>query len=613
MAISEYSNPVQNSLESYVPMPLDMMLRAGQATQERYNQSQDLDSATQSGLASIEAKAPAYQQYVQTTVGNYKNDMSNLIDKYNGRVDDPQFQREQRQVINKYKNDPNWQVIKQGNQNISMDQEIAAKLRAEGKQVINPTLSFKGVDTKGNLSAYTPGVKEVNTIEDWDKALQIAHGSMQFDGKGFNTNIHSLANARATITNDVANNGPQTRDLIQSYVEQGYTPEQAKQAVLNNVSTLANKYGVVKTRDEGYFSNALQQESINQATKYHGEELQNKLDIAKIRAAALLAAAKLRHNGGAGSTEANTPYATPANNATVDLGNNLRAFVADESSQPIGTSINSQKVEGKYFQIGDGGSRKLDNNGITKQTGGFTINKGTVVGAKNIWVTENGNLAAGGKDYQVTQKIDPKTGQLDNYLGNQKVHKQTVIEYNDAAGFSGSSAVSTEDKNRSSWRPTTYYRLANRDEAITHMGADNAYYEGKNQNNSFNNMSVKVVSKDPTGNGDDIVKPGKQFSIPESKIQEAINWDGEGLDPEKKEQLRNQIHQAINQANDKGVSKSVFESLRKIASDEYHDKIYHSKVIAPQAKYKNNNKTQGAIDPTYNDQDIESQINQIGD
>lgn len=589
MAISEYSSPVQNTLEQYVPLPLDMMMKAGAATQERYNQSQDLDTSTQSGLASIEARSSGYQNYVNNAVSSYKDQMSSLIDKYNGRIDDPQFQREQKQVINKYKNDPNWQVIKQGNQNIQMDQEIAAKLRAEGKLVLNPTTRFNGLDAKGNLSAYTPGVKEVNTLDEWDKALQIAHGSMSFDGKGYNTNEGNLGRAKAAIISDMANNGPQTKDLLDAYKEQGYTDEQARQAVANNVSTMANKYGKVRTRDEGYFSNILQSESTAQTAKFHSDDEKNKKDIAAAHDAAMIERARImanKHKNNDG-TDVVTPYAVPANNAPFMIGgNNVRGYVADQSNIPINADIKyPTQVAGKFFKIDPNGNS--DDN-LQRQAGGFKVNQGSIVGAKNIWVTEAGNIAAGGKDYGVTQKADPKTGKVENYLGNQKVHKQTVIEYNDA----NSEGKSSLEGDHGSWKPVSYYRLANKDEAIRFMGPNEASYEEKNKGNDFYNASIKA-------NSDGTVVSTKKFKYPSpSKIAEIAHYSGQDAN-----QLLQSIHQDIDNLNSKGIDKGKFEQLRQMLDDNFTDNLYHQNVIVPQ--FSNQGKTKGINpidDTTYGEQ-----------
>lgn len=584
MAISEYSTPVQNTLEQYIPVPLDQMMRAGQATQQRYDQSQDLDSSTQSGLASIEARSSGYQQYVNNAVSSYKNDMSSLVDKYNGRIDDPQFQREQKQVINKYKNDPNWQVIKQGNQNIQMDQEIAAKLRAEGKLVLNPTSKFTGTDKSGNLTAYTPGVKEVNTLDDWDKALQIAHGSMNFDGKGYNTNKYNLGRAKSAILTDITNNGPQTRDLMQAYQEQGYTPEQAKQAVLSNVGTMANKYGEVKTRDEGYFSNILQGESIRQNAKFHNDEIQSRKDIASAHDAAMIERARImasKHKNPDGS-DVITPYAVPTNNSPIAAGSdNLRAYTADQSNVPINADIKyPTNVSGKYFKIDP--KESSEQNKIN-QTGGFKVNQGSIVGAKNIWVTEGGNLVVGGKDYSVTQKTDPKTGKIENYLGNQKVHKQTVIEYNDA----NSEGKSGAEGDHGSWKPVSYYKLANKDEAIRFMGPQAASYEEKNKNNQFYNASIKQ-------NTDGTVSANQKFKYPNiNKIAEIAHYTGSDVN-----QLQQSIKQDIDQLNSKGISKDKFEQLRQMLDDNFTDSLYHQNVIVPQFSNPTKTKSINPIDDT---------------
>lgn len=595
MAISQYSNPIQNTLEQYVPLPLEMMMKAGQATQQRYDQSQDLDTSTQSGLASIEARAPGYQQYVQNTVGNYKNDMSSLIDKYNGRIDDPQFQREQKQVINKYKNDPNWNIIKNSNEAIKTDQDISAKLRAEGKLVINPTLGFNGLDNSGNLQQYQGGVKQVNTLDDWEKGLALAHGSMQFDGRGFNTNARSLDAARQAILSDVANNGPQTKDLITAYTQQGLTPEQAKAAVIGNVGTLVNKYGVVKTRDEGYFSNQIARDNMALTEKYHKDALDEKRDAFKANNDTKLAIAYMKAHGRNGDgSPIITPYAIPTNNQPIKTGSedNLRGYVAAVSNTPMNEAIKGSTINGQYFGLDP--NQKSEKN-LTRRAGSFTINDGIKTGVKNVWVTEQGNLVTGGKNYPVTQKTDPKTGEVYNWMGKdanngQRVRQQTVIEYTErnSANTGGNSITTT---------PKTYLKLANKDEAIKYMGADNAFYSGKNANSSFHNLGVNIVKKGTNGS-DDIIKPTRNISIPNNKIIEAANYEYQ--DPDQRLKFIQQVQNAIKLANTSGIDKTSFEQLRKLESDDYHDEIYHNNQIAPQ--FQNQSKTK-ALQPVDNSSD----------
>lgn len=570
--INQYSNPVQNTLEQYIPLPFDTLMRAGAATQQRYNAAEDLDTSTLSGIASTETRAAGYKNFVQSTLSNYKNDMSGLIDKYNGRLDDPQFQREQKQVINKYKNDPNWQVIKTGNENIKLDQDIAAKLRAEGKLVINPAKSFTGADDRGNLLDYTPGVKEVNTLDNWENAYKIAHGSMQFDGSGYDTNKNSLNAARTAILGQIKTGAPEVRDLIQAYTEQGLTPEQAQSAIVNSIDTLTNKYGVVKQRNAGYFNDILQREQMNQNLKIAMMNDETRRENEKLKAAAKLGKAKPE-------SVVNTPYAVPVNNETFKAGkDNLLGYVSERSSLPINQPIKSaQTFSGKYFKVDPEGEGKLNGQA---QKGGFRINNGVVQGVENIYVTDGGNMVIGGKDnYSVFQKTDPKTGKVENYFGNpktqegQRVHKATAVKYIDN-NAKGAGKDSPKDI-------ATYYRLANRDEAIKYMGAENAFYEGKNKNNPFN--SIKLEGDNNT------VRTRNKITISDSKIKEVAAV--EGVD---EQQLKTTINSYLKDLNTKGIPKEAYEKLREIFDDNYSDEIYHKNVITP--LLQNQGKLQ-AIDP----------------
>lgn len=467
-----YFTGVNQTLEEYIPMPMDMLLKAGQAVQGRYDQSIADDSAMETGLASIQAKAPAYKEYVNNMLNSYKGEMSSLIDKYGGKLENPEFIRDQKKVINRFKNDPNWTTITEGNKAIERTQEIEAKLKAEGKLFISPLAQFQGKDTQGNLTAFSGSPEAVNTLEDWESAYKIAHASTQDIGNK-TTNRVSLNNARQAMLNDIKAGGVQSSKLIQAYVQQGMTPEQAKASVLSNVNNLVNKYGVDEKFNTGLMSLQHQIYDSNRNFNYRKDrdekEDQLKRDIAAMKAAGKSAQPVLTPSFDGFATRMGSVASVVTKDEDNKIVSTKHVFGSGKSANGIQSrSIANETVSGKIYDLSSGSYRPVNQS--------IDIKDGVEIGTKNVWVKEeNGELIM--MDTNATPKLTYINGKAHiTSKGKQiPVVERTVKEYSyDVnAGKKGVDAPDPELK--------TFFRLANPEEAIDQMGYSNASYEGMGQ------------------------------------------------------------------------------------------------------------------------------------
>lgn len=252
MAISRFSIPLNNTLQQYVPLPLDTIFQAAQATQNRYDTGVANDEAMQTGIASTEALAPAYKEFVNTTLNNYRKDSGELLSKYNNRFDDPEFQREQRSMLNRYKNDPRWSLIKSENEKIKADLAIANKLRAEGKKVFNPIPRFQGYNPDGSLKEYTPGVREVTAWDDLGKDFEKSWQSIETDKFGNKTNLNNLNRTAKVWEKDADELGPLTSDMYAVLEQNGLSREEAKKSIKSEIRSQLNNFGVRSDKDHFY-------------------------------------------------------------------------------------------------------------------------------------------------------------------------------------------------------------------------------------------------------------------------------------------------------------------------------------------------------------------------
>lgn len=246
MAINRYTQGINNSLEQYVPLPFQEMMQAGQMIQQRGDLAEQQNMQTEFGLSSMEALAPAYKEFVNSYVNDYRKQSAELLDKVGGNTSNPDFVRGIKRLNTQFTSDPRLQIIKQGNEQIKQNQQIAAKMQAEGRLFINP--EFTGKDDQGNLIANPGQIQGVNTLDEWTKAGAIAHSSMINDGKGTVSNRSNLNSWKKAVLSDVDGQNK----LRQAYISQGYTPIEAQKAVENKIQGMINQFGVRSDRDWAY-------------------------------------------------------------------------------------------------------------------------------------------------------------------------------------------------------------------------------------------------------------------------------------------------------------------------------------------------------------------------
>jgi len=458
MAINKYSNPIQQTQEQYVGLPFEEMLRAGQAIQARGDAADLQNTQVQSGLSSMEALAPGYSQFRDKFANDFKSQASKLLDQYGGNTSNPEFIRASRKLNMQYANDPRLQTIKQGNELYKQNQQIAAKMQAEGKLFLQP--KFTGVDANGNITANVPGVQAVNTLEDWTKAGAIAHESMEDIGTN-TTNSRNLGNWKKTIQSDTE--GKQR--LTEAYIQQGLSPERAKQAVENNIKGLVNQYGKVSKVNTGLLNLYQNQEEF----AYRKSQDRAKLDIDRFKAET----ARLKATG-KGAKEEDIIKAPSFNEFTgrvgsiaevpLDAKGEKNVYVFGSGASQYGTAnleIKNQKVSGKIYDISDG---KLD-----PTSKSVDVKSGTLKGYVNAWVdAKTGKLLATPTNTS-KPRIETINGKSYAYKDGKpyEVQQRTMAEYN--------YLDKTDDKEGSL---KTFYKAAAPKDAMREMGYSNAYYEG---------------------------------------------------------------------------------------------------------------------------------------
>ena len=227
-AINRYTNPLGQSLEQYVPIPFQEMSAAGAAIQQRGDLAEQQQMQQEIGLASMEALAPAYAKFRDTFVNDYKTKAGALLEKYKN-PSDPEFIRESRKLNLTFAADPRLQTIKQGNEFIKGQQKIAQELSAKGIKAIDPNRNFTGVDANGRLIVPTGNIRGTNFDEDLTKSFLQIRDNMVDNGKGWKTNQPNIDNLAKNMLANIDSN-PITRDAQDYYMQQGMSPQQARQA-----------------------------------------------------------------------------------------------------------------------------------------------------------------------------------------------------------------------------------------------------------------------------------------------------------------------------------------------------------------------------------------------
>lgn len=462
--INRYSKAINNTKEEYVGLPLDMMMEAAKAIQERGDRAEQERDATKLGLASIVAKAPGHRQVVDKFVQDFNTESAAALDKVGMNTSNPEFKREIARIKLKYAADPRLQVIKDANEKITMNDQMAAQLKAKGQLFTRP--KFTGVDTNGNVTSEVPGVEAVNTLDDWNKQFSIAHQSMQNDGRGHETNRGNLNRTRQIIEYDIKAGGPNSSKLTQAYIEQGMTPDQAKNAVKTQLEGMVNSYGIVDKRDWSYDQLQLQQRNSEENSKYRRAMLEKAANKNKKAEPFVL-------------TPTFSPYTTVKTGAStsVPMGavsttkNGLAVYGSGESMN--GTrkeAVKNQNITGKLYVVNNDDKSAL----YTPKNQTKEIKQGMLVGYKNVYVNKTtGELVATyGKSKGVKMDHDAN-GNLIGYKNGKpfSIEERTVAEY------------SNENE--------TVFRVATKDEALREMGVGNAAYEGRYTNSSVDFDFVK--------------------------------------------------------------------------------------------------------------------------
>ena len=230
--INSYSKPIGNTLEQYVPLPLSEIYKAGEAIQQRGDKIESINDQFQSGLASLEALAPAQKAYVQNYANQYRDEQNKLLTQYGGNASDPEYARKSRQLISRYASDPNLKIIQETNSLYKQKRDLATQLQANGKKYIDSNPTFTGRDSQGNLISNVGQLQGTNFDDSILKKFQIQGERMEQFGamKSSKGNIqrqqHQYIRAlNGEVHDDDINEG------LRYYKQQGLSDDQAKLAM----------------------------------------------------------------------------------------------------------------------------------------------------------------------------------------------------------------------------------------------------------------------------------------------------------------------------------------------------------------------------------------------
>ncbi len=233
-SINEYSSPVQNTLEGYIPLPLDQLFRAGQAIQQRGDLAQQQTDQVQTGLSSMEALAPAHRDFVNKFATDFKSQQMDLLNKYQGNTSDPQYINEARKLSMQFAADPKLQIIKQANDLLKKKQETKDRLDANGVKYIDSNPQFTGVDTNGNLSSNPGGLQATDFDSRIDNAFKSRENAIEQVGHTL-TNRENLKKVQNHYLESWDGNS-EIQQGLKYYEQQGQTPDQAKATMLQHVA-----------------------------------------------------------------------------------------------------------------------------------------------------------------------------------------------------------------------------------------------------------------------------------------------------------------------------------------------------------------------------------------
>lgn len=448
--MNRYQTPVQNSLESYVPLPLDGLAKAGAAIQGRYDQNELADTTANTTLSNIRAENPDQQVVVKQMAGQYRDDASALLDKYQHRYDDPGFKREQQSLIQKYSNDPRYAAVTATNAAYDEKAKAISKENEAGNEWFDADPNFKGVSEGGRFNVPTQGIIRSTYAADIAKRAGEYKDSKYYDGT--TSNVPQLTGLVDRISN--VNDPEFAKERMQAARHQmkyGVPPEQAMAAGIKEIT------GIVYDRSHTDMD-------PDAATK-RADALANKQQVL-----------------------ANTPYAVTGNSYSavnfrpdkfVDFGAHQTNILsmAKSSSDKTYEMKAGQTIPGRKWVLGDGHNSSLDSttNGFTFGDKGGTQLPDEVIGVisdgkyKGKLVATNTEGKDPDGDRSTTAAEDVKTDDYGNTTvsigrGEPKanVQGQAMHVYQDAA---------TSHK---------IYVAMNKNESITYLGQN---YSGENVNN----------------------------------------------------------------------------------------------------------------------------------
>src|SRR5690606_5214477 len=318
----------EQTLPEYVPLPMQELFQAGQVLQNRYDENLANIDAVGTGLASIEARLPGHKEYISNLSSDYRNKTSELLDKYGGNAADPQFQREFSRIKDQFVNDRNLPTILMANEAAKRNEEIAARMAAEGKLFVNPRGT--GVDTQGNIINDVGQIRGINTLDNLANRLKIAANTKTEVGNLI-TNRPALEQAQKEIAQSLEMGSPEFADLKQAYIDRGMSSDQADNQIIQDIQRLAGQYAI---------SEETNWNKLREARASRAEARENQLHQLRLRAMAK----ELSEGNGSGlSNLKGVPLkglisATDLNKDKVNLVKNFRKHIGDDGN------LNSRSV-----------------------------------------------------------------------------------------------------------------------------------------------------------------------------------------------------------------------------------------------------------------------------
>jgi len=181
MAINRYTTPVEQTLEKYVPVPMDSLYKAAEAIQERGDLAQQQVDQAQFGLASIAAN-PYHQDFVSQYANQFKNKATELLDKYQGNTSNPEFIRDSKRLSMQFASDPRLKAVQQAKLAYDQKENIKKDLNMKGLKYVDTGLGYNGLDENGQISANVGDIKTT----DYDKTIasRIAQAASKMEQRG---------------------------------------------------------------------------------------------------------------------------------------------------------------------------------------------------------------------------------------------------------------------------------------------------------------------------------------------------------------------------------------------------------------------------------------------